>query len=68
MSVENVGIIYNVECRHFFSLDLALIPAWLLTTVRHVQVKQGGLKFNGTYQLVVCADYVNLFDKNRHEV
>jgi hypothetical protein len=40
----------------------------LLTTVTHVQAKQETLKFNGTYHLVVYADYVNFFYKNRYEV
>jgi hypothetical protein len=28
--------------------------------IRRVQVNQGGLKLNGTHQLVVYADYVNI--------
>ena len=32
-------------------------------TIRMVQVNQDGLKLNGTIQLSVCADYVNIADE-----
>jgi hypothetical protein len=35
-------------------------------TIRSVQVNQDGLKLNGTHQLRVCADGVNMFGRNIH--
>jgi len=37
-------------------------------TVRRVLVIQGSWKLNGTHQLLVCADDVNILDKRVHTV
>jgi len=37
-------------------------------TIRRVQVNQDGLKLNGTHQLLVYADYVNILDVSVHTV
>jgi len=34
--------------------------------IRRVQVNQGGLKLNGTYQLLVYADYINILGGSVH--
>ena len=36
--------------------------------IRRVQVNQGGLKLNGTYQLLVYADDVNILGGTAHTV
>jgi len=35
-------------------------------TIRRVQVNQNGLKLNGTYQLLVYADDVNILGRSVH--
>jgi len=37
-------------------------------TIRRVQVNQDGLKLNGTHQLLVYADYVNILGGSVHTV
>jgi hypothetical protein len=36
--------------------------------IKRVQVNQGGLKLNGTYQLLVCSDNVNILGGSVHTV
>jgi len=36
--------------------------------IRRVQVNQDGLKLNGTHQLLVYADYVNVLDGSVHTI
>jgi hypothetical protein len=36
--------------------------------IRRVQVKKDGLKLNGTHQLLVYADYVNIFGGSVHTI
>ena len=37
-------------------------------TIRSVQVNQGGLKLNGTHQLLVYADFVNILGGSVHTI
>jgi len=37
-------------------------------TIRRVPVKQDGLKLNGTHQLLVYADYVNILGESIHTI
>ena len=36
--------------------------------IRSVQVNQDGLKLNGTYQLLVYVDHVNMLRRNLHTI
>jgi hypothetical protein len=40
----------------------------LLQTIRYFQEYQMGLKLNGTYRLLACADDVNMFRDNMYSV
>jgi len=37
-------------------------------TIRRFQINQDGLKFNGTHQLLVNADYVNILGGSIHTI
>jgi len=46
------------------ALSPLLFNSALENTMRRVQVNQDGLKLNGTHQLLVYADYVNMLGGN----
>jgi hypothetical protein len=45
-----------------------LFNSALQNAIRRVQVKQDGLKLNGTYQLLVYADDINILGGNVHTI
>ena len=49
-------------------LSQLLLKFVLEYAIRRVQVKKDGWKLNGTHQVVVCADYVNILGGNVHNI
>jgi hypothetical protein len=45
-----------------------LVNFVLYYVIRRIQVKQKGLKLNGTYQLLVHAEHVNILGGNLHSI
>ena len=50
------------------ALSPLLFNFYLENTMRRVQVKQDGLKLNGTHQLLVYADDVNILGGSVHTI
>jgi len=48
------------------ALPLLFFSSALEYTIRRVRVNQVGLKLNGTHQLLVYDDYVNIFGRHIH--
>ena len=49
-------------------LSPLLLKFVLQYAIKRVQVKQDGWRLNGTHQVVVCAEYVNILGGNVHTV
>ena len=49
-------------------LSPLLFNFYLQYAIKSVQVKQDGLKLNGTHQLLVCADDINILGGSVHAV
>jgi len=49
-------------------LSPLLLKFVLQYAIRRVQVKQDEWKLNGTYQVLDCADYVNILRGNVHNI
>ena len=58
-----LGMVWNKEIlyRHYFSTALEY-------AIRVVQVNKNGLKLNGTHQLLVYADDVNILRRSVHTI
>ena len=59
---------YKRKIEHFntYALSPMLFNSALEYAIRRVQVKQDGLKLNGTHQLLAYADYVNILGGGIH--
>jgi hypothetical protein len=51
-----------------YALTPLLFSFPLEYSIRRVEVKQDGLKLNGTHQLLVCADAVNILGESLHTI
>jgi hypothetical protein len=57
---------YGLDCQFRDALSPLLFKFAIQYANRTVQVKQDGLKLNGTHQLLICADDVNILGRSAH--
>jgi len=67
---KHVFVMFHVknDLKHGDALSPLLCNSALKYAIRRVQVNQDGLKLNGTHQLLVYADDVNILGGSTHKI